>query len=143
TLSSAAEFTINANLRRALLDDEVNLSFIHTLLDEGNALGVHLDSRGLAFQLVGRLSTVARNFREDPTHPELLQQFEVLAELVRDLPFDVDIWLAQNVYYQVQQMHYASQRAAAEQGDEAAADWLAHFEVLGDHLSMARPEQQT
>ncbi|MBE0690461.1 MAG: DUF3536 domain-containing protein, partial [Anaerolineae bacterium] len=84
TLSSAAEFTINANLRRALLDDEVNLSFIHTLLDEGNALGVHLDSGGLAFQLVGRLSTVARNFRENPTDPGLLQQFEVLAELVRD-----------------------------------------------------------
>ena len=142
TLTSAAALTINANLRRALLDDEINLSFVRTLLDEGKALGVKFDGSGLAFQLIGKLSTVGRSFSENPTDPGRLQQFKILAELVRDLPFDVDIWLAQNIYYQVQQSLYLAQCSASQQGDEAAADWLIHFDVLGDYLSMAQQQIQ-
>ena len=142
TLSSAAELTINANLRRALFDSEMNLSFIRTLLAEGKAFSVKFDASGLAFQLMGRLSMVGRSFSENPTDSGLLQQFEILAELVRDLPFDVDIWLAQNIYYQVQQSLYVSQYSASQQGDEVAAKWIVHFDMLGDYLSMARPQQQ-
>lgn len=140
-LSSAAEFTINANLRKALLDDVTNASYMRTVLEEGEALGVRLDSGGLGFEMVRKLTSVARQFSGDPMNPVLLYNFENLAGLIAERSFDVDIWLAQNLYYQVQQMYEASQLASAQAGDVAAAEWLQHFATLGDLLAMTRSER--
>jgi hypothetical protein len=74
---------------------------------------------------------------QSPTDLGLLKRLTDLIELVRTLPFDVNLWKVQNVYYQLLQTVYPVLRAGNE--DEARA-WTAQFEQLGELLSFAVEE---
>ncbi len=54
--------------------------------------------------------------------------------LVRMLPFEVNLWKAQNVYYALLRTLYPSQ---VERPDEDARRWVEVFRGLGDKLRIA------
>jgi hypothetical protein len=57
-----------------------------------------------------------------------------MVSLARFLPFEVSLWEAQNVYYDMLQTVYREFQRKAEEGDEASQEWLRHFVSLGDGL---------
>jgi hypothetical protein len=56
--------------------------------------------------------------------------------LVRTLPFSVDLWKMQNVFYALCHTAYPTFRHSAAQGDAQARLWVHHFRALGDVLSV-------
>jgi hypothetical protein len=55
---------------------------------------------------------------------------------VRGLPFEVNVWRAQNSYYQLLQNTYPEWVQKLSQGDDAAKEWIEHFIGLGKNLSV-------
>ena len=51
--------------------------------------------------------------------------------MARSLPFEVDLWKVQNVYYQLQQSEYPKRHDEPE--------WVQPFLSLGDKLRMHAP----
>ena len=103
-LRVTAEFVINSELRRLFEDsDDVNLERVQPLLEAARREGIPLDSTGLEFALRRRLNQVANAWENDPENPQLLQQLENLAGLAPAMPFTINLWRAQNVYYRVAQ----------------------------------------
>jgi hypothetical protein len=63
-----------------------------------------------------------------------LERLEAAVDLARALPFEVDLVKAQNVAYEVLHGHAGEERGQADEGDERARRWQAHFRALCERL---------
>ncbi|MFQ5816646.1 MAG: DUF3536 domain-containing protein [Terriglobia bacterium] len=130
---TTAEFVLNTNLRRAFEHEELDLERIATLLDVVRQENVALDAAGLAYALEQTIERMAEQLLASPTDLMLLQKLEAVTDLVRSLPFEVNLWKVQNVYYEMLQRFYPEFRSRA---DKDAQEWLGHFTPLGEKLSV-------
>jgi alpha-amylase/alpha-mannosidase (GH57 family) len=130
----SAEFTLNADLRRELEADNLDLVRVESLLAEARKAGVALDEATLEFSLRRNTEEVAQRFREEPADIAVLQKLGARASLAHSLPFEVNLWAVQNVYYDILRSVYPEVRAKAEHGDEEAGNWVDQYRDLGKAL---------
>ncbi|MGO8678006.1 MAG: DUF3536 domain-containing protein [Limisphaerales bacterium] len=133
-LALATEFVLNSELRRQFEGDTLDLQRVRTLLGECESTKVPLDADTLAYALKGHLDRLSDLVLKSPEAPDLLQQFTDAAELARALPFEVNLWKAQNAYAGMRTGVVPGLRRRAEAGDDAAKAWLEKFPVLGERL---------
>ncbi|MEW6183339.1 MAG: DUF3536 domain-containing protein [Bacillota bacterium] len=140
-LHTAAEFVLNTNLRRALATAPLNLERVNTLMSEAKRWNVPLDRLGLGYALKKNIERIAVKLRAAPDNPALLHDLEAATGLAGSLPFEIDFWKVQNIYYELLQTVCSDFKKKAEQGNENAQEWLDHFTVLGDNLRVKRYNQ--
>jgi alpha-amylase/alpha-mannosidase (GH57 family) len=135
--SMAAEFALNSSLREAFENlENVDLNRITALLAEAQSQGVALDGETLGFSLRKAIKRISEQLLDDQENMELMRRLETAAGLARTLPFDVNVWRAQNNFYQILQNTYPRRLDQALQGDRAAREWVNHFVALGKNLSV-------
>ncbi|HWQ14225.1 MAG TPA: DUF3536 domain-containing protein [Roseiflexaceae bacterium] len=135
----AAEFALSAAVRRALAEEDPDLERAAVLLAEARRTGVAFDRAavGESFQ-----RTIDRLTERVRARPEALRPIQLLAAtvlLAQSLPFEVDLWTPQNVYYALAQGAHGAARERAGRGasdGEAWRLWLEHFAALGEALGM-------
>jgi alpha-amylase/alpha-mannosidase (GH57 family) len=132
---SAAEFISDVDLRKAFADT-IDIERSKVLLDEAKRWNIEVDAEGLGYLLSQTLEQMMARSLADPNNPEMLQSLVAALEMVRSLPFTVDIWKVQNLYYQMLDTEYSGLKQKTKQGDERAAQWIAGFESLGELLSI-------
>jgi hypothetical protein len=135
--SVAAEFVINLDLRAALTGGSVELDRARALLEDADATRVPLDVEGLGYVVERALEHLANDFLEHPRDMERLEKWADMASLTEALPFDVNLWKTQNVFYDLSRNVYPTMLTRAREGDEAAKRWIQVFTALGDQLSVA------
>jgi alpha-amylase/alpha-mannosidase (GH57 family) len=135
----AAEFVLNRDLRAALSGPDIDLDRAHFLLDEAQAIKVQLDREGLGYVVERALELQAQAFLEHPRDLPRLEAWVELARLTEVLPFDVNLWKAQNDFYDLLKTVYPAMRERAETGDDAGQRWIEQFTTLGGLLSVAVP----
>jgi len=138
-LKLTAEFVLNSSLRRAFEQEDLDLERIRTLLDAAQRERVNLDGAGLSYALRASLDQMMQNFQAEPAATDRLQRMEAAIDMVRSLPFEVNLWKVQNIYYQ---MLLQVRPEFQARNDEEARTWLAHFDALGEKLGIAVPEPQ-
>jgi hypothetical protein len=132
-LSVAAEVVLNARLRRALEADVLDRDLVGKLLAEAAVEGVRLDHASLSFAARRALDAMATRFFDAPVDGGRLDALRDGVELVRSLPFEVDLRKVQNLYYR------CFRAGLREDQDEA---WQTAFDELGESLSMRLQEQE-
>ncbi|MDP9023100.1 MAG: DUF3536 domain-containing protein, partial [Actinomycetota bacterium] len=148
TFQRAADVVVNDDLQRALTADDVDPQQVQALLDDARAWGIDLDTVRLTRTVSATLESLVEQLARRLTEPSLFRQFgeaeraalrhtTTLAEMTRSLPFDVDLWRAQKLFYDMLQLIYPDLVGRAHAGDAAAAAWRAQIEVLGDALGVA------
>jgi alpha-amylase/alpha-mannosidase (GH57 family) len=144
----AAEVTLNDDLRRAFADDELDSERVATLLADAEAWGIELDTEGLALALsttIERLTNQAARALQEPTlfdhfgHEEraFFARGQAVIEMTRTLPFEVDLWRAQNLYFATLQRVIGDLDGRTQSGDATAADWAREVRALGVALGFA------
>jgi hypothetical protein len=133
----AAEFILNRDIRAALSGPEPQLDRARSLLDEAEATGIQLDSEGLSYVLERSVEELSLAALEHPRDIARLEQWADVASLTEALPFDVNLWKTQNVFYEMLHSIYPAFRERADDGDESAHRWVQLFRELGDKLSVA------
>ncbi len=133
---ATAEFVLNLNLRQAFEIEEPNLEEIYGILEQAEFLQVSLNQAYLEFTLRKTMERLAARFQEDPENLSYLAHLEETARLVHDLPFEVNLWKVQNIYYEMFQSVYQGWRWRKEQGQEEARVWLKRFLELGNKLQV-------
>jgi alpha-amylase/alpha-mannosidase (GH57 family) len=133
---AAAEFIINIDLSRALSSTPLEVERINGLLDEAREWHAHLDSESLSYPLQQMLEQKMEGFVSHPQDLSLLQELVNMVKLARSLPFTVNLWKAQNLYYEMLRTTYPELQKKAEQGGKAARKWVTQFVSLGEQLSM-------
>jgi alpha-amylase/alpha-mannosidase (GH57 family) len=131
---AAAEFILNLDLRRAFQEEEPDLDQVRALLQAVATWRVDLDTAGLGYVLELTIERLAEQLRAQPGEPDALERLDTVTGLARFLPFEVSLWKAQNVYYDILQTVYPDFRKRAEQGNEGAQEWVRLFMSLGDRL---------
>jgi alpha-amylase/alpha-mannosidase (GH57 family) len=137
---TAAEVVLNSDLRRAFQEEAPDLDRVRSLLQEAKAWGVQLDAAGLSYTLKQTIERLAERFREQFVELPLLQRLQVVVGLARSLSFEVDLWKAQNVYYELLRSTYPEYRARGVQGEETAQAWVDQFITLGEKLGVRTEE---
>ena len=98
-LKLAANFAINAGLRRALDCDPVDAVQFRSWLNLSQADQVTLDQTLLSFLVDQRMKRAMVELQSDPGNVHRLDAALLVARTVRELPFQLNLWQAQNLWY--------------------------------------------
>jgi alpha-amylase/alpha-mannosidase (GH57 family) len=131
---AAAEVTLNAELRRAIEAESLNVDLVRALMEEAKAVHVNLDAATLEYALRGKLERIAEEWESQPCNAEKLTSLESAVKLARSFPFEIRLWEIQNVYHSVllNSANGNKPHAAGCEGPE----WTQTFRSLGDQLGM-------
>jgi alpha-amylase/alpha-mannosidase (GH57 family) len=136
--TAAAELVLNGDLRRALQDQEINAERVSALLDSAKIEGITLDAATLEFAYRQNLEQLANGLARTPTAVALRKLREATALLVK-LPFAVDLWRVQNIFYVLMQSAYLQMQKRQAEGEQTAQEWLTIFEDLAQNLGIKLP----
>ena len=132
---SAAEIVLNGYLRRVFEQEEIDTERINGLLETAKVEGISLDNATLEFAFRKNIERMAERFAAEPTEAHL-RLLDTAAGLLRSLPFTVDLWKVQNVYYGMLKNVYPKMRENKERDDESAQALIRGFEALGQKLAV-------
>jgi hypothetical protein len=133
-LHTAAEFLLNLDLRRAIDKEPFPDDTIRALLSDAEGWHVTLDAPGLSYALSKRMERQAAYCAGHAAELAVLRTLERHVDLARAVPFEVDFCKTQNFFHQMLLSAFPVYRARAQQGDERALAWVAHFAALGEKL---------
>jgi alpha-amylase/alpha-mannosidase (GH57 family) len=132
-LAVTSEFVLNSNLARCFEAEYLDLQRIHMLLEQAQTERISLNREGLAYALEKNLSYMMERFSKRPQNLGLLKKLEATLDLVARLPFSVNLWQVQNLYYDLAQNELP---LAGQYGEEQGREWSTYFLSLGRKLGI-------
>jgi len=132
-LTLAAEFAINAGLRRALEGDPVDQALLRSFLQLARADKVKLDTATLSYIADQRMKRAMVELQMSAGSLEMLDRALGLAQTLVELPFELNLWQAQNIWYEILR---TSSYALTSQIAEDRPQWEKDFNKLGRCLSI-------
>lgn len=137
---AAAEFALNTKLRRAVQADRMDFDLIRTLIADAARVNVEFDVATIEHALRTTIERMAKRFHDAPADISLLEQFDAAVGLAKLAPFEVNLWKAQNLAYNLMQNTYLDFKKRAVGGDQTASIWIDRFTQLAEKLSLRLPE---
>jgi alpha-amylase/alpha-mannosidase (GH57 family) len=131
-LTLAAGFAINAGLRRALEADPIDQAQLRSLLTLANDDQVPLEKTALSYIVDQRMKLAMVELQISSGSPEGLDRALDLARSLIELPFELNLWQAQNIWYEILRTSSYALTALAS-GDRPR--WDQDFNELGACLS--------
>lgn len=131
-LTLSAGFAINAGLRRALESDPVDQAQLRSLLKLAQADQVALDTATLSYIADQRMKRAMVELQMSAGSLEMLDRALTLARTLVELPFETNLWQAQNIWYEI--LTTSGYALTALAGDDRAR-WEKDFNELGSCLS--------
>ncbi len=133
---AAVEYAINSLLRRACSAEELDAERIRNLIREAHASNVSLDNTTLEFLLRRKVETLAQRFAADPSNIDKLNDLQNALHIVKQMPFTVNLWSAQNHVYAIQNGLYQRMRKKGQRGDIKAQVWVDSYLRLCELLTI-------
>jgi alpha-amylase/alpha-mannosidase (GH57 family) len=132
--STAADFTLNGNLREAFLEETINSEKISSIIAEITGWGLSVEAVNLEFVIRRRIEKMMNSLYREGMELSLLPGLQSVIELVRSLPLEINYWQTQNTWYKAAMKIYPEILSRSVAGDEDAARWLEAFRYVGDML---------
>ncbi|MDR3738364.1 MAG: DUF3536 domain-containing protein [Terracidiphilus sp.] len=132
-LTLAAGFAINAGLRRALEADPIDAALVRSYLQLAKADQVALETTDLSYHADLRMKRVMVELQLSAGSLEMLDRALSLARALTEMPFDLNLWQAQNIWYEILR---TSNYALTALADDERPRWQVDFAELGRCLSI-------
>jgi hypothetical protein len=132
-LTLAAGFAINAGLRRALEADPIDQSLMRSFLQLAKADQVPLETPTLSYIADQRMKRAMIELQMSSGSFEILDRAVVMARNIVELPFELNLWQAQNIWYEILRTSSHSHKG---HGIEDRPRWDKSFNELGACLSI-------
>ena len=133
-LAMAASFAVNAGLRRALEADPIDLSLVRSFLNMAKADEVPLDTPTLTYVADLRMKRGMLELQMSSGNLDILDRALALAKTLAELPFELNLWQAQNLWYEILR---SSTHGLTAHSPEDRPRWTRDFHDLGCCLSIA------
>ena len=140
-LSVAADLCLNVKLRRVLQGDGLDPEVVKPLLEEARLAGATLDATALGLLLAVNIENLAEQLLEHPDDFSRLERLNKAAQLVRTLPFEVNLWKTQNICYKILHSCCSDFKEKADSGDESAREWIHNTAVLAENFRIQMPSR--
>jgi alpha-amylase/alpha-mannosidase (GH57 family) len=132
-LTLAAGFAINAGLRRALEGDPIDIATMRSFLQLAKADQVPLESATLSYIADQRMKRAMVELQLSAGSLETLDRALTLARTLMEMPFDLNLWQAQNIWYEILR---SARYALTALNDDERPQWDRDFADLGLCLSI-------
>jgi hypothetical protein len=136
-LRFTAEFVLNSDLKHTLETDPVDFVRIAMLMEMVKREGVRVDEAGARYAAGNSLTRILRRLQQNPQESETLERANALTSLYPLMPFSVDCWHAQNIYYSILDKVFPE---IARKDDSASRRWQERFLALGEKLRISVPD---
>jgi len=127
-LTLAAGFAINAGLRRVLDSDPIDVAQMRSYLALAKADLVPLDTTTLSYIADQRMKRAMVDLQASLGSLEMLDRALLLARVLIELTFNLNLWQAQNIWYEILR---TSGHALAALEAEDRSRWERDFNELG------------
>ncbi len=135
TFRASAEFALNYHIRREFLGNEPNWQAVGPLIEEAKGVHVDLDVPTLEYVLRNRLEHMAEKLSASPADVDSLVRFRAAVELARSLPFPVNLWQTQNLFYEFyEHLRFPAGKSRAEAQQAIPANLACELAELGETL---------
>lgn len=134
TLYTAAEFTLNRNLKKALENDK-NIGRIQNILYDVKRWNISVNTMDLEFLVRRKIEKAINEMHKNPSDFNMLQTIEKDLNIFLLLPFKINLWQVQNVYYDMAKIIYKEFLLKAKSGNADAIRWVEMFRQIGHKLS--------
>ncbi len=135
-MTTSIEFVFNHDFRNILRQEELDFDRLEDLTEDFRSWEIELDTETLEYEASKRILQLMRDFEETPLDVDTIQTIQQLLHLLQSLPMDLDIWEAQNIYFETGKSRYSELVKQSEEGDMNAERWVEHFRILGDYLNV-------
>jgi alpha-amylase/alpha-mannosidase (GH57 family) len=132
-LTLAAGFAINAGLRRALEAEPIDPAQLRSFLSLAKADQVPLEAATLSYIADQRMKRSMIELVMSSGSLEMLERALALARTVIELPFELNLWQAQNIWYEILR---TSSYGLVALGKDDRPRWEKNFNELGACLSI-------
>jgi alpha-amylase/alpha-mannosidase (GH57 family) len=132
-LTLAAGFAVNAGLRRALDADTIDLALLRSFLSSAKADQIPLETPTLSYITDQRMKRAMIELQMSSGSPEMLERALSLGRTLIELPFELNLWQAQNIWYEL--LRTSSYGLTALSNDDRPR-WEKDFCDLGTCLSI-------
>ncbi|HLY42993.1 MAG TPA: DUF3536 domain-containing protein [Terracidiphilus sp.] len=132
-LTLAAGFALNAGVRRALDSEPVDQALMRSFLQLAKADQVPLDNTTLSYLADQRMKRAMVELQMSAGSLEMLDRALTLARTLEELPFELNLWQAQNIWYDI---FRTSSYALSALSDMDRPQWDKDFNALGECLSI-------
>ena len=136
-LALAAGFAVNAGLRRALETEPIDLSSVRSFLAMAKADEVPLDTPTLSYVTDLRMKRAMIELAMSSGNLEVLDRALQIARTLTELPFELNLWQAQNIWYEILRSTPIALTAHDPADPDARPRWTRDFHDLGCCLSIA------
>jgi hypothetical protein len=132
-LTLAAGFAVNAGLRKALEADTIDLAQMRSFMALAKADQVPLETATLSYIADQRMKRAMVELQMSSGSVEVLALALALARTLVELPFELNLWQAQNIWYEILRTSSYALTALAQ---DDRARWEQNFNELGSCLSI-------
>ncbi|MGB6688158.1 MAG: DUF3536 domain-containing protein [Terracidiphilus sp.] len=132
-LALAAGFAINAGLRRALEADPIDEAQLRSFLQLARADNVPVETAMLSYMADQRMKRAMLELLMSSESFEILDRALAMARTLDELPFDLNLWQAQNIWYEI---HRAASDTLGSFISQDRIRWEKCFNELGACLSI-------
>jgi alpha-amylase/alpha-mannosidase (GH57 family) len=132
-LTLAAGFAINAGLRRAMESDPMDQALLRSFLSLAKADQVGLETATLSYIADQRMKRTMVELQMSSGSMEMLDRALALGRTLGELPFELNLWQAQNIWYEILR---TSRYALTALDPDDRPQWDKRFFELGGCLSI-------
>jgi len=135
-LKNVAQFVLNQKFKSFFQGQENDMRRLLTLAKEVRKWGVPLDREILGFHASSKANDLVHLLETEPWRRELLRNLIIFLGTLSRLGIKLDLWQAQNSYFEFGRRHVPGMLTRAEQDNREARAWLSLYQVLGRHLKV-------
>jgi len=140
-LAAAAEFVLNAQLRRALEASPIDPRHVESILEDMKVTHVSLDHSTMEYHYRKNLERMSRRLLEEIHDLQPLRELAVATSLLKVLPFQVNLRQVQDTCFQALQHFVSTYGRKLAKKDKSAAERMKLMSVLAERLWIHIPEE--
>lgn len=127
---TAAEFSLNHDLKKAF-EEEQDAAKIRGIINEIKRWNVPVDSLVLEFIVRHKIEKLMDELYKNIPDLSLLRKIEKKLHIVHLLPFEVNLWYAQNIYHKMAKTTYKNFLSMAKSDERDKACLVKEFTKIG------------
>ncbi|NUN24287.1 MAG: DUF3536 domain-containing protein, partial [Candidatus Jettenia caeni] len=131
---TAAEFTLNHDLKKAF-EEGLDADKIRGIVHEIKRWNVTVDSSALEFIVRRKIEKLMDELYKNIPDISLLRKMEKKLQILSLLPFEVNLWYVQNIYYKMAKTIYKDFLLRTKFDERDKSCWVEEFKKIGRILS--------
>jgi alpha-amylase/alpha-mannosidase (GH57 family) len=131
---SAAEFILNSDLKKAFMEELLDVNKIQNLFNDMKKWDVPYDTIDIEFSVRRSLEEQMEKLCLKPYDLNVLLDIQQRLEVLKLLPVEINYWQTQNSYFKIAKAVYQKISLKAGSGDDDAKRWVDSFRYLGEML---------